>query len=132
MPLGAFKTALLGAAGSGGSSNLHWLVGLGLRGQAVNTVLMGQAMPPFNSDGDVVVQAEFQRWVSGIPHYLPLLVYINEDTTVKWNKMLGTTSTNYQSKLSPSTARTGGVHFDGSGDVYAVVQRHSRSIWLEY
>ena len=120
MPLGAFKTALLGAAGSGGSNNFigwwDWSAGAG--GQYRFNSASNAAV---NSDGDVVVQAQFQRYVGGTPHYLPLLVYINEDTTVKWNKMLGTTTSGYGSKLQYSVFQQGGVHFDGSGDIYAVV-----------
>ena len=66
MPLGAFKTALLGAAGSGSSNNFigWWDWSAGASGQYRFNSASNAAV---NSDGDVVVQAQFQRYVGGTP-----------------------------------------------------------------
>lgn len=118
MPLGAFKTALLGAAGSGGANNFigWWDWSAGGSGQYRFSGISDIAV---NSDGDMAVNAGFAY--SNGANYLPLTVYINDDTTVKWNKMLSTSSDNRDSRPTwETTGGQGGVTFDSSGDVWVV------------
>jgi hypothetical protein len=118
MPLGAFKTALLGAAGSGSANNFigWWDWSAGASG---TYRFLGISDIAVNSEGDMVVNAGFRHNTGS--SYLPLTVYINDDTTVKWNKMLSTTSDNRDSRPTwSSVGGQGGVTFDSSGDVWVV------------
>ena len=111
MPLGAFKTAMLGAAGSGSSDHfIGWWDKWASNGDYFFNNNSGIAV---NSDGDMAVHATFV-YTPGGNKYLPLIVYINNDTTIKWQKMLGTAGSR-ESTLSRS-----GIKFDNDGDVWAV------------
>lgn len=116
MPLGAFKTAMLGAAG-GGSAN-HFIGWWDWTDDPTSNFyrFLGTSNIAVDGDGNMAVNAQFRKSSGGSTYYLPLTVYINDDTTVKWNKTLGNTTSNHQSKTNP-----GGIGFDSSGDVWAVV-----------
>lgn len=116
MPLGAFKTAMLGAAGSGSAN--HFIGWWDWTDDPTGNFyrFLGTSNIAVNSDGDMAVNAQFRKSSGGSDYYLPLTVYINDDTTVKWNKTLGNTTSNHQSKTDP-----GGIGFDSNGDVWAVV-----------
>ena len=122
MPLGAFKATMLGAAGGGSGNNFigwwDWSAG-----GAGNYRILGESRIDVNSDGDMVVQGGFADMVGG-GSYMPLIVYINEDTTVKWQKMVG------EKGVRDSQVHRGGIKFDSNGDVWAgAVGTYNQSGW---
>lgn len=111
MPLGAFKATMLGAAGSGSSDHFigWWDWSAGGSG---DYRILGEARCDVNSDGDMIVQGGFADMTGG-GNYQPLMVYINNDTTIKWEKTVG------EKGVRDSQVHRGGVKFDANGDIWA-------------
>jgi hypothetical protein len=111
MPLGSFKTALLGAAGVSGSANF-----VGWFEYDASYRLTSNPLAKINSSGQIACIANM---VDGSSNYVPYLFLLNEDLTFEWQKSIGAINS-YESLADPP-----GLTFSAGGDVVCT----SSGVW---